>query len=303
MFESLLGNEHIKTYLHRAVEQNRLPHALIFSGLDGIGKRLFARELACRLLQTSPHRIETENHPDFHSIRPEGKSGLHSIESLRTLINDVHSAPFEAPCKVFIVYDAERMQPAAANALLKTLEEPNPDTTLILLTSSPREILPTILSRCIKLSFHPLKEQEIALFLQSRGHSERYAKLAQGSASRSLDLVEKKPLEELLFRLLAQRPSFPQLVDALEEIEEHIEDEDPARKNRNIEHFFAAYYMWHRDQHARKLGVKEENLFFPNEPAVSCPILSLEAVQKNLDEARLAVSRNIKISSCLRLFI
>ena len=299
MFESILGHEPIKTYLTQALAQNRLPHALLFAGLDGVGKTLFAKHLATTLLQTTLHRLETGNHPDFHPLIPEGKSGLHSIETLRSLIDEVHSASFEAPAKVFLIQDADRMQPAAANALLKTLEEPTPDTILILLTSAPTEILPTILSRCIRLTFHPLSESDIGTLLRERGHPETLAKRSHGSIGRACEYATQPSLEEPLFSLLSQRHSHVEMMERLEKIEELIEDEDPLRKHRNIEAIFQTILMWWRDQTIHSLGLSPSLLFFPQVPPVSHPLASLETIQKAIQEARLAVSRNIRLSVSL----
>jgi DNA polymerase-3 subunit delta' len=195
------------------------------------------------------------------------------------------------------------MQPAAANALLKTLEEPNPDTTFILLTSAPTDILPTILSRCIRLTFQPLAEQDIAALLRQQGHPEKFARLAQGSIGRALDHATRPSLEEPLFRLFYERPSYPELSIALEKIEELSEDEDPVRQNRNVDSLLSAIFMWCRDQHARSSGLGESHLFFPDQPPASSPVPSLETLSKALAEARLALSRNMKFSVCLmRIF-
>ncbi|MBI3508176.1 MAG: hypothetical protein HY069_00875 [Chlamydiia bacterium] len=105
-----------------------------------------AKERAAELLATTSDRLES--HPDFHLYQPEGKSGLHTIDSIRMLIDQASLAPFQAPCKVFLLLRLERMQPAAANALLKTLEEPLTDTIFLLQTDDERALLPTIRSRC-----------------------------------------------------------------------------------------------------------------------------------------------------------
>lgn len=136
-------------YLQKALSNNCLPQALLFIGPKG---ESHAKTLAAQLLKTNPQRIEAGNHPDYHTFHPEGKSGLHPIESIRHLIDVVYQAPFEAERKVLLIHSSERMQPAAANALLKTLEEPLLDTQFILLTEDARQILPTILSRCTQLS-------------------------------------------------------------------------------------------------------------------------------------------------------
>ncbi len=298
LFEHLLGNEPIKAYLRKAIESQRLPHALLFAGPSGVGKSLFAKQLSSQLLQTTYHRIDTENHPDFHPIRAESKSGLHSIDTLRCLIDEVHSAPFEAFGKVFLIYDAERMQTASANAILKTLEEPNPDTTLILLTEHANEILPTIRSRCVYLPFKPIPEEEISTFLKSKGHPEHFVKRSHGSLGRALELMGKPGLEQSLFPLLSQKQSYPKLLLQLEKIEALIEDEDPVKKNQNGEYLLTALLMWYRDQHARRVGVAPQALFFPEE-GVSSSLPTMERVFKTVEEARLSLQRNIKFSVCM----
>src|SRR3989344_960555 len=162
MFDQILGNEQIKAYLTKACLENRLGSTLLFSGPDGVGKRLFANALAAHLLKAPLSRIEQNNHPDFHVLPPEGKSGVYPIEKIRSMIDEGHVAPFESSCKVFVLEDAERMQLASANALLKTLEERLDGVAFMLLTSQPKEILATILSRSTVLSFQPLREKETA---------------------------------------------------------------------------------------------------------------------------------------------
>lgn len=297
MFASICGHERIKAYLERALLEKRLPQTLLFAGPDGVGKGLLARALAASLLGK-------ENSPDFHILRPESKSGLYEIEDLREMMGTEHEAPFEAPGKVFLLEEVNRMQPVAANALLKTLEEPRPDTTFILLSSHPREILPTLLSRCTQLNFHPLKESEVAAVLQAKGLSGEWARLSQGSVGRALVLAEHPEIEEdrkLLFSLLAERPSYPELSLRLGRLEERVEEkkeEDPVGTQRRVEHLFELLLMWHRDQVAREVGA--ERLFFPEELARE-PV-SLKEVERALEKARLAYQRNFKLSHCLTSF-
>lgn len=302
MFETLYGNDPIKAYLTRALEENNLPQTLLFAGPEGIGKSLFAKEVAAYALATVPSRIVNETHPDLHVVRPEGKSGLHAIDSLRTLIGQVYEAPYEAQRKVFIIHDAERMQTPSANALLKTLEEPALDTTLILLTSQPQDILPTILSRCIRLNFQPLPEEAIGEILASRNLSPHLASLAHGSASTALLLATDASLQEMqkiLLNFLPQEEIFyPDLSDGLEKIEsllEELKEESPVSYHRRVDLLFATLLMWGRDQLLRSAG--GGRLFFPD--AASRPIFSFQTFEKTLQEARTAFQRNIKLSVCL----
>lgn len=292
MFDHIVGNEPIKGYFLKALRSNLLPSAILISGQAGLGKSLFAQSLASALLKTD----KLESHPDFHRFRPESKSGLHSIDSLRILIDEVHSSSYQTSGKVFIIFDAERMQVASANAILKTLEEPNPDTTLILITEDPNAILPTIRSRCALLKLKPIPEELIASFLISKNLDPKWAKLSFGSIGKAVELATKPSIEQPLFDLLANRPIYPKLLQALEKIESSIEDEDPVTKNQNAERLFTAFLVWHRDQYACGLGTDP---YFPENKAVDFPIQSLEKVITLVDQARTNYQRNIRLSVCL----
>ena len=128
--------------LSHLIEKGTIPHALLI--VNGTAQaKAFAEQLVGE---------KREFHPDVHEIYPEGK--YHPISALRTLIDDVSLTPFQAPYKVFLIHEAEKMMPASANALLKTFEEPSDRTVIMLLTSYPDRILPTILSRCQTYTFH-----------------------------------------------------------------------------------------------------------------------------------------------------
>lgn len=298
----LLGNEPIKAYLSRSIASGRLHHSLIFSGRDGIGKFLFAKALAQKLMEASIGRIENENHPDLHILRPEGKSGTHWVEPLREMIEEVHKPPFEAKRKVFIICEAERMQPPAANTLLKTLEEPDPDCQFILLSSSPNEILPTVLSRCVQLSFQPLPNDLIARFLTERhsidsGRAALLARLSNGSLGHAVRLLQderSEKAEQILFKALQKRISG---VLAVEQIETMFSDLEGIEYQRLAEHLLAAYLMWVRDRELTLAGGDERMLYFPAF-AAAAPV-SLADAETRAAKARLAIDRNIKFSTCL----
>lgn len=201
-FSQLIGNELIKNRLQKMLENKAVGHALLFTGIDGIGKSLFAQALAASLIQENDpegkHRfkIEKGTHPDIHIYRPEGKLGLHSMQGLRQMCDEIHMPPFEANCKVFIVHEADRMLSYSANALLKSFEEPPPRTKIILLSHSHAALLPTILSRCAIFYFEAIPQLTIEEYLQQHFQADNssiksWASLAQGSLGRAVQLAKR----------------------------------------------------------------------------------------------------------------
>jgi len=156
--------------LQRSLQRGRLGHAYLFSGpqletLEGLAKTL-AKTLNCERPVTrdgrsvdccdecSPCRkIESETHGDMHWVRPESKSRIVSVDQMRELMREIQLKPNQAEFKVAVIVAADRLNVQAANAFLKTLEEPPAKSVLILLSTEPQRILETILSRCLRLNF------------------------------------------------------------------------------------------------------------------------------------------------------
>jgi DNA polymerase-3 subunit delta' len=141
--------EELRKRFAASIEQGRMGHSYLLSGDRSESLENLALGLAGQVLGTAP-----QEHPDFHAVRPESKSRHITVEQIRELERELYLRPFSAPLKVAVIFDAERMclgSASAANAFLKTLEEP-PAHTLILLTSGrPAMLLPTIISRCLRL--------------------------------------------------------------------------------------------------------------------------------------------------------
>jgi len=159
-FAQIIGHERQKNILRRALASGRLAHAYLFAGPDGVGKRLMALALARFLFCAhgtgcgdcaACRKLDHRNHPDLHVLEPDGSSI--KIEQVRALQRDLSLRPLEASRKVCLIEAADTMTVAAANALLKTLEEPRGDTVLLLLSSQPQRLLETIRSRCQLLLF------------------------------------------------------------------------------------------------------------------------------------------------------
>ncbi|MBM3856333.1 MAG: hypothetical protein FJ390_00030 [Verrucomicrobia bacterium] len=142
--------------LKKAMEEQRLGHAYLITGSFHDGMETIAEELAAMVLSCS--LLEVKMHPDVHIVEPESKSRKILTEQMRGLEEALHLKPQQSHYKIAIIHDAERMVSSAANAFLKTLEEP-PDQTLLLLTTSiPEALLETIRSRCIRLPIYSAEE-------------------------------------------------------------------------------------------------------------------------------------------------
>src|ERR1043166_2243340 len=142
-------------YLRRAHQQNRLAHAYLICGQPGSGKRLLAAELAELLNGTRPDDVFTGASRETFVAEPESKSRRIVIEQVRSLEHALQMRASDGRLKVAILADADRLQPQAANAFLKTLEEPPRDSLLLLLSAMPEVLPETIISRCIAIPLEP----------------------------------------------------------------------------------------------------------------------------------------------------
>lgn len=134
--------------LRDARESGRLAHAYLITGPVGSGKSWLADHLAALCLDSEPAKVRS--HPDLHIVQPESKSRRIVIDQIRNLDQAVQRKPLVASGKAIIIHDADRMQPQAANAFLKTLEEPPAGSLILLLSTLPEAILETVLSRCVE---------------------------------------------------------------------------------------------------------------------------------------------------------
>ncbi|MBX3244098.1 MAG: DNA polymerase III subunit delta' [Acidobacteria bacterium] len=214
MFEHLIGNDAAKRNLQRLVENGRVPNSLLFAGPDGVGKKLFALELARLLVISKSEGVSARDpegervsryaipessdknkddfksvfftqHPDVGIITAYKRNIL--VEAIRDLEREAFFRPYEAAVRVFIIDDADKMNAAASNALLKTLEEPASTSFLILVTSRPDSLLQTIRSRCQTIRFAPVEKEEIEKFLiDGKDFSPDDARLAASLANGSI---------------------------------------------------------------------------------------------------------------------
>ncbi|MCX5826460.1 MAG: DNA polymerase III subunit delta' [Deltaproteobacteria bacterium] len=201
-FLDIYGHEKQIALLKSAITGGRLAHAYLFHGREGIGKKAaamaFAAAILCDRKQAeachtclSCKKTAHGNHPDLITIAAEG--AFIKIQAVKDLLHMVAFRPLEGGRRLFIIDEADRMNQAAANALLKTLEEPSPANILVLITSKPYTLPRTILSRCQQIRFSPLRQETVAAYLEkieSLAHetARMIAAAAEGSIQRALQL-------------------------------------------------------------------------------------------------------------------
>ncbi len=188
-FESIIGHDRPKQILRAVLAKERVAHAYLFFGEEGIGKSLTAKMFAQAVNCEEPikngsdacgqcwacKQVENSVHPDVFTIAPDGDQI--KIAQIREMQDYLVYRPLIGRYKIYTIEQADRMNASAANSLLKTLEEP-PDHSLIILTSArPRHLLPTIRSRCQGLRFAPLSNQEVQAALET--HQDRSTESAR----------------------------------------------------------------------------------------------------------------------------
>ncbi len=179
LWDSVRGQAGPVAYLKGAIAKGRVVSGYLFSGPEGVGKALtaavFAAALNCRVRPGEGcgecpdcRAVARGGHPDVHRLAPSSKSRLIVIDQIRELRRTVHLSARGDNWKVFLIEDADRMNSAAQNTFLKTLEEPPPRTILILITSRPAALLPTIRSRCQGIRFAGWPYSLIEPFLRDK---------------------------------------------------------------------------------------------------------------------------------------
>ena len=224
----VLGHAQPRALLLRALCTGSVPQSLLFDGPEGVGKRTVALALAAAIncqhpgidgdacgVCSSCRRIARSQHPDIVSIGPNEK-GTITVEMARDVVGQASYKPFEARRRVVIIDDADTLQPAAQNALLKTLEEPPSSSMFVLVTARPDSLLDTVRSRCPRIRFGRLGTADLAQVLVRRcgvkaAEAPRLAAIGDGSVSRALaqdtgELMEARTAAMTLLQGVAGRP-------------------------------------------------------------------------------------------------
>ena len=312
MFSELTGNTRVKEALKRMLTSGRLPGALLFAGEEGVGKKRFALELAralnCRTPKDGegcgvcssctrivklnyPEREDAEewlqiiwtDHPDVGLVIAPKR--VLRVDQMRQIEKEANFRPFEGKARVFLVDEADKLNDASANALLKVLEEPPRTAHVILITARPAMLLPTILSRCQMIRFAPLPPAEIESHLLANKLADaKTAKLRARAAGGSIG----RAIANDLVTFTSQRKAMLGVLNAL------VMTNDRAQLLRSAEQLNEAQY---KDEFEERLDVLETlirdawmlSLGVNADLLVNADLVSdLEALSKKLDPSRAA---------------
>jgi len=335
-FADFPEQQHVVQLLQRSLERGRLAHAYLFAGddldeLEAVARTL-AKTLNCRQPRQrtanggpldscdaclSCRKIDDALHPDAHWVRPESKSRLILIEQIRDLLAEIHLKPAEAEFKVAVIVAADRMNVQAANAFLKTLEEPPARSILILLSTEPQRMLETILSRCLRLNF-------------AGGGGQRFdavqtawlASFSEAAASPQKGLLNRyRLLGTLVSRLGQMKAGIDKALTARSPLERY-DDVDPklrekwddelsaaieAEYRRQRTELLAGLQWWFRDILLQTLAVAADLLSFPplqaETDAVAKRISTREAMDnlQILEQTQRLLQTNVQESLALEV--
>ena len=277
----ILGNERIKEHFITAVHHKKISHAYIMEGDKGSGKKMlaeaFSKILQCEGRETtglvescgkceSCIQMEHHDHPDVIWVSHEKPNVISVGEIREQIVNTVEIMPYKGPYKIYIVDEAEKMNAAAQNAILKTIEEPPEYAVIMLLTNNIGGLLPTIQSRCVRLDLKVVDDGLVKKYLMEHLHVPDYqaeidASFAQGSIGRAKEAATSQEFAEMTqnaLRILKYQNTMEvnELSDAIKSLSED---------KQNINDYLDIFQFWFRDVLMFKATQEIDNLVFKQE--------------------------------------
>ncbi|NES24840.1 MAG: DNA polymerase III subunit delta' [Symploca sp. SIO3E6] len=313
-FSNLLGQNQAVTLLQGAIATNRIAPAYLFAGSPGIGRSIAARAfielLFCQgiPLEQQPlitRRLEQGNHPDMLWIEPTylhngnllsaqeaAEKGLKRrappqirLEQIREIAQFLSRSALEAPRKVVVLEQAETMAEAAANGLLKTLEEPGV-ATLILIAPSTESLLPTLVSRCQRIPFYRLALSDMEVVLKQAGYEELLQEssvlaMAQGSPGQAIASFQQlQAIPDSLLAQLTQIPKTPRrALELAKEIDKTLDTEAQLWLTNYLQHCY--WQNQHQSVIIQKLEQARQYLLSYAQPRLVWEVTLLELRMEN----------------------
>lgn len=319
-FRDVVGHESIIGHFKSSIEQGKVAHAYLIHGEKGTGKKmlagLFAKTLQCEAGGTDPCetcrsciQCDSGNQPDIIWVTHE-KPTVISVDDIREQVNnDIIIKPYSSRYKIYIIPEAELMNPQAQNALLKTIEEPPEYAIIMLLTNNLDKMLPTILSRCITLNLKPVGELDMMEYLSRMGIPQAKAKFcvgfAFGNLGKAVRLATSEEYNEIKHDCVQilkdiNRMEIYDLIDAVKKMSKYKLD---------IYDYLDIMMMWYRDILMLKVSGSPDKLLFKEEYATlkqQANYISYEGIEnvlKALDKVKVRLEANVNFDIAMELLL
>lgn len=318
-FDEIIGHDKIKEHLRSAIKMNKVSHAYIINGMQGAGKNMFAdifaKTLQCEEGKDTPccrcHsciQADSGNNPDIIRITHEKPASI-GVEDVREqLVGDMQIRPYSNRYKIYIVDDADKMTIQAQNAILKTIEEPPEYGVIVLLTENADALLPTILSRCIRLDLAPVADNLIIEHLTYKFNISDYearfaAAFARGCVGRAESVINSEiftGIKDNALHMLkyASDMTIGELVNSVKSIGDY--------KN-NINDYLDLLAMWYRDVLLFKSTNDANLMIFKDELKTiraQASVSSYEGIQMiltSIDKAKRRLRANVNFELVMEL--
>jgi len=298
----ILGHQKPLAIINAYIEGSGFSGGFIFSGPEGIGKRMVAKmvaqELNCAAQGDRPcgscdscRKIEKSEHPDLHIIE-NGEAQI-KIEDIRNILREASFRPYEGAMKVFIIDNAHKLNTEAANSLLKILEEPPASTLIILITHKPQNIIKTVLSRCKMIKFHSLVRAELESVLIKNYSLDKLsahflAYYAEGRLGLALKLKDSLQLQE-------KNKIFDSFVLSAKPLDRNLmaQNKEQLRFSLNI------LASWFRDLYLLKAGLRDKEIIHLDRQDDLLKLIpkysfkQLDDIMATISESTLYLERNI----------
>jgi DNA polymerase-3 subunit delta' len=317
-FQNIIGNEQNIEHLQKAVETEQVSHAYIFNGENGIGKmsmaQAFAKALLCEEhgscgVCRSCVQIDAGNHPDVIYVTHE-KEGI-TVDDIRQQVNNTISIkPYSSDHKIYIIDDADKMNTAAQNALLKTIEEPPAYAVIILLADNKDAFLETILSRCVVLNLGPVKENQVRDYIhkyygQDNIREELAVSYSMGNIGKAKRVVESDEFNEMKDRCL-------NLLAHIEEWDVHdiiLYIKQIENYKNNIYEFLDIIAIYYRDILILKVsGLPNKTVFkdrfaIMKKQSIYLSFEGIDTIIKEVEKAKIRLRANVNFEVTLELLL
>lgn len=320
-FQHIVGHEDIIKHFKSSIEMDRIGHAYILSGEEASGKlslaMSFAKTLQCEEQKTDPcnqcqscMQADTGNHPDIIVVQHE-KPNVISVDDIRDqVVSSIAVKPYKSRHKIYIIPDGQLMNVQAQNALLKTIEEPPEYGIVLILTTSIDKLLPTIISRCITLNTHPVKERDIydylvAHFSLDGDRANFCVEYAQGNLGKAIKLATNEEYNELVQSVIRLETNIYDM--DMDSIADTIADCEKYKVT--IQEYLDLMLMWYRDILMLKVTGNLNKILFKEQISIikkQANYLSfneLEDKARAIDKAKLRLAANARFEDIMRLLI